>query len=47
MNYNSYHIIMLESWRLNIQLNLNEPFCTGFLKYYNGKYTVEMIYNER
>lgn len=30
---------MLETWRLNIQLNLNEPFSTGFLNYDNGKYT--------
>lgn len=47
MDYNLYHLIMLESWRLNIQLNLNEPFYTGFLKYYNGKYTVEMMYYKR
>lgn len=31
MDYNLYHLIMLETWRLNFQLNLNEPFRIGFL----------------
>lgn len=30
---------MLETWRLNFQLNLNKPSSTGFLNYDKGKYT--------
>ena len=43
MYYNLYYLIMLETWRLNFQLNINEPLYKGFLKYYNGKLLAKIL----
>ena len=47
MYYNLYYLIMLETWRLNFQLNINEPLYKGFLKYYNGKSTCKDIIKDK